>query len=203
MHIADRFRGFLPVVIDIETSGFNPQTDALLQIASVMLRMDESGRLEISQEQSVQVLPFEGANLEAASLEFTGIMPFDKKRNPIEEAQALKSILKPIRSAVKEFNCTRAIIVAHNAHFDLSFINSACARCNNKKNPFHSFSCFDTVSLAGLIYGQTVLAQACKAANIEFDNERAHSAAYDARKTAELFCNIINLWYQKGGFPAF
>ena len=42
--IAQRFRGFLPVVVDVETGGFNEQTDALLQIAAVIVDRDDSGK---------------------------------------------------------------------------------------------------------------------------------------------------------------
>src|SRR5690349_2637481 len=40
---AERFRGFLPVVVDIETGGFDSERDALLEIAAVIVRMDEHG----------------------------------------------------------------------------------------------------------------------------------------------------------------
>ena len=38
------------------------------------------------------------------------------------------------------------------------------------------------------------LAKAAKAAGIEFDSGQAHSAIYDAERTADLFCNIVNRW---------
>lgn len=43
--MARRFRGFLPVVIDVECGGFNSATDALLEIAAVTIGMDEQGLL--------------------------------------------------------------------------------------------------------------------------------------------------------------
>jgi len=92
-------------------------------------------------------------------------------------------------------------MVAHNAHFDLQFVNAATERCEIKRNPFHPFSCFDTATLSGLAYGHTVLARACALAGIEFCNKSAHSAAYDAEKTAELFCAIVNKWKEIGGWP--
>ncbi len=93
-------------------------------------------------------------------------------------------------------------MVAHNAHFDLSFVNAAADRNQIKRNPFHPFSCFDTSTLAGLAYGQTVLARACQAADIEFNNQDAHSALYDTTKTAELFCSIVNKWKDLGGWTS-
>ena len=193
--LGTRFRGFLPVVIDVETTGFNAHTDGLLEIAAVLLRYNDNGELARDQTIFHAVQPFPGANIEQAALEFTGINPDDPARNAISEYEALANIFDTVKKAVKQHECTRAIMVAHNAHFDLGFLTAAAQRCELvKKNPFHQFSCFDTVSLAGLAYGQTVLAKACAAANLGFDNKAAHHADYDAEKTADLFCTIVNRW---------
>ena len=198
--ISDRFRGFLPVVVDVETGGFNSDTDALLEIAAVTLTMDDDGILMPDETICHSVFPFDGANIEQAALDITGIDPNDPYRMALDEEEALKSVFQPIRNAIKEAHCNRAVMVAHNAHFDLGFVNTAVTRNNIKRNPFHPFSCFDTATLAGLAYGQTVLAKACEAAEIEFSNGKAHSAAYDAEKTADLFCSIVNRWKDLGGW---
>ena len=198
--IAQRFRGFLPVVIDVETGGFNARTDALLEIAAVTVRMDEEGLLYRHETFSFHVDPFEGANIEQAALDFTGIDLDSPERMAEPELMVMTDLFQAIRRAVKENGCTRAVMVGHNAHFDLSFVNAAVERCNIKRNPFHPFSCFDTATLAGLAFGQTVLAKACRTANIEFSNSAAHSAAYDAEKTADLFCYIVNRWQELGGW---
>jgi ribonuclease T len=199
--MAKRFRGFLPVVIDVETGGFDCQKNALLEVAAVILEMDSQGMLQIKESLSKNIDPFPGATIEDSALEFTGIDIYDPERMPEEEGQALREIFQPIRREVSITGCTRAIMVAHNAHFDLGFVNAAVNRTNIKRNPFHPFSCFDTSSLAGLAFGQTVLAKACDAAQIEFNNRDAHSALYDTIKTAELFCNIVNRWKELGGWP--
>lgn len=199
--IANRFRGFLPVVVDVETAGFNAQTDALLEIAAVTLRMDDDGRLRRSQTVACHVEPFPGANLEQRALDFTGIDPYNPFRMAKKEKEALEHIFAPIREEVKAQGCTRAILVGHNPFFDLGFLNAAVARTNNKKSPFHSFSSFDTATLGGLAYGQTVLAKACAAAGVEFDSGQAHSAIYDTERTADLFCTIVNRWRELGGCP--
>ena len=198
--MAERFRGYLPVVIDVETAGFNAKTDALLEIAAVTLTMDEQGYLIVDQSFVAEVAPFEGANLEQAALDFTGIDPFSPEREAISELEALELIFKPIRKAVKAHGCKRAILVGHNASFDQGFVNEAAARSDIKRNPHHPFSSFDTATLAGLAYGQTVLAKACDVAGIPFDGKQAHSALYDTEKTAELFCGIINRWKDLGGW---
>lgn len=199
--IAERFRGFLPVVVDVETAGFNPETDALLEIAAVTLRMDLNGNLQPHETHSAHVKPFPGANLEASALAFTGIDPHHPLRIAQEEVEALRKIFTPVREAVKETGCTRAILVGHNPAFDLSFLKAAVERTGIKRNPFHQFSTFDTATLGGLAYGQTVLARAMQAAKIEWDESQAHSAVYDTEKTAELFCTIVNHWKKLGGGP--
>ncbi len=199
--IATRFRGFLPVVVDVETAGFNPKTDALLEIAAVIIRMDDQGKLYPDATYATHVQPFAGANLEQSALDFIGVDPYHPLRAARLECDALGHVFKPIRNAVKETGCTRAILVGHNAFFDLGFVNATVERTGIKRNPFHSFSSFDTATLAGLAYGQTVLARAMQAANISWDESQAHSAIYDAQRTAELFCTIINTWDEKCGNP--
>ena len=189
-----RFRGYLPVVIDIETSGFDPLRNALLEIAAVIPSMDDNGRLSIQEIHSAHVVPFPGAKLEESALAFNKIDPFHPFRFAVDEKVALEKIFHPVRAAVKRNGCTRAILVGHNPAFDLSFLNAAVARTGLKKNPFHPFSTFDTATLGGLAYGQTVLSKAAQAAGLAWDNQEAHSAAYDAEQTARLFCGIVNRW---------
>ena len=191
---ARRFRGFLPVVVDVETGGFNPQTDALLEIAAVLLTMDDEGCLHRDRTLAHHVIPFPGANLDADALAFNGIDPYHPFRNAVTEAEALKSIFKAVSRAIKENQCSRAILVGHNAFFDLGFLNAAVKRNDIKRNPFHPFSSFDTATLAGVSFGQTVLARAVQAAGIEWNSSEAHSAIYDAERTADLFCKIVNYW---------
>ncbi len=200
--MAQRFRGFLPVIVDVETGGFNAQTDALLEIAAVTIRMDQDGYLHRHETFSFRVEPFEGANIEQAALDFTGIDLDCPNRMAEPELMVMTDLLSAVRRAVKENGCTRAVIVGHNAHFDLNFVNAVIDRCNIKRSPFHPFSVFDTATLAGLAFGQTVLAKTCQVAGIEFSNSAAHSAAYDAEKTAELFCVIVNRWKELGGWIA-
>lgn len=192
--ISKRFRGYLPIVIDVETGGFDCNKHALLEVAAVSLRMDENGLLSLGEERSTHVTAFEGSEIDPKSLEVNGINPDHPLRIARKECDALGFIFKMIRSELKAANCKRAILVGHNAFFDLSFVNAAVERSGIKRNPLHPFSVFDTVSLAGLVYGQTVLAEAVQAAGISWDNESAHSALYDTKKTAELFCAIVNKW---------
>jgi ribonuclease T len=192
--IGRRFRGFLPVVVDVETAGFNAETDALLEIAAVVLEVDPAGRWRRKQTVHSHVKPFPGANLEKSALDFTGIDPFHPFRMAVGEREALEKIFEVVRREVAEHGCTRAILVGHNASFDLGFLKSAVTRTKIKRNPFHAFSTLDTASLAGLAFGQTVLARAVEAAGLSWEESRAHSALYDAEITADLFCRVVNLW---------
>lgn len=199
--MAQRFRGYLPVVIDVETAGFNAKTDALLEIAVITLKMNDKGYMEKDDVIHFHVAPFEGANLEKSALEFNGIDPSSPLRGAVSEKEAMTEICKRVRKAQKQQGCQRSVIVAHNAAFDQGFVNAAIERTGIKRSPFHPFVSFDTTTLAGLALGQTVLAKACKAANMAFEASEAHSALYDTDKTAELFCLIVNRWKDLGGWP--
>lgn len=196
-----RFRGYLPVVIDVETAGFNASTDALLEIAAVLLDFDDQGKLVPVATHHAHIKPFEGANIEQSAIDFNGIDPYHPLRGAIDEDEALKTIFKAIRKAQKAAGCQRSVLVGHNATFDHNFVMAASARTAIKRNPFHPFVTFDTASLAALTLGQTVLAKACLAAGIRFDGNQAHSAIYDTERTAELFCWMVNRWQELGGWP--
>ena len=200
--IARRFRGFLPVIVDVETGGLQAETDALLEIAAVIVRMDWQGVLRPIRTLAHHIQPFPGARLDPASMAVNGIDPDHPFRFAVPEAEALEAVFRELRRELRDTGCTRAILVGHNAFFDLAFLNAAAARSKLKRNPFHPFSSFDTVSLAGLAYGQTVLARALQTAGIAWDEREAHSAIYDAERTAELFCQIVNHWQDLGGWTA-
>jgi ribonuclease T len=190
--MANRFRGFLPVVVDVETGGFNCRTDALLEIAAVLVEFDADGNMTRGETIRYHVKPFEGANIEEASIAVNGIDPHHPLRPAIDERDALQRTFREVRRAIKANNCSRAVLVGHNAHFDLGFLNEAIMRSAIKRSPFHPFSCFDTATLCGVAYGQTVLARAAIAAGFGWDETQAHSASYDAEITADLFCDVVN-----------
>ncbi len=192
MSMARRFRGFLPVVVDVETGGFNSTTDALLEIAAVLVEIDGKGLLRRGESWSFHVKPFAGSNIEAAALAVNGIDPYHPLRPAIDEREALTRVFTEVRQVMKAVFCKRAILVGHNAAFDLGFVNAALARTGIKRSPFHPFSCFDTATLAGAALGQTVLAKAARVAGMDWESESAHSARYDAERTADLFCIICN-----------
>jgi len=184
------------VIVDIETAGFNPKKNPLLEIAAVIVENDADGWLKITEKHQYNIIPFKNSELDAAALKFNGIDPFHPFRMAIDEKEALSKLFTPIKAAVKRNECKRAILVGHNPAFDISFLNAAIERTHHKRSPFHPFSSFDTATLGGLVYGQTVLAKIAQAAGLEWDNDKAHSALYDAEQTAQLFCLIVNRWKQ-------
>jgi ribonuclease T len=190
--MAHRFRGFLPVVVDVETGGFHSTTDALLEIAAVLIEIGADGTLRRGATHNYHVLPFAGSRLDPAALTITGIDPFHPLRPALPEKEAIGRIFREIRHAMHAQGCRRAILVGHNAAFDLGFLNAAIARADIKRSPFHPFSCFDTATLAGAALGQTVLAKALAVAGLTWDSSNAHSASYDAERTADIFCLICN-----------
>lgn len=199
--LKNRFRGYLPVVIDVETGGLSWETDALLEVAAITVKMDEQGYLVPDQTYHSHIKPFEGANISPESLKINGIDLEDESREAVAENIAIPEMFKMIRRAMKDQGCQRAVIVAHNATFDQAFLQQAVKRINAKRDPFHPFAMFDTATLAGFVYGQTVLVKACQMAEIPFDNKQAHGALYDTEVTTELFCKMVNKFKDLGGFP--
>lgn len=194
--LGSRFRGYLPVIVDIETGGFNPKKNPLLEIAAVIVELNNHGNLEITERHACHVIPFQNSELDESALKFNKIDPYHPFRMAIKEKDALDKLFKPIKKAVKRNDCTRAILVGHNPAFDIGFLNAAIQRTQIKRSPFHPFSTFDTATLGGLAYQQTVLAKIAAAAGLNWDSEQAHSALYDAEQTATLFCKIVNRWKQ-------
>jgi ribonuclease T len=194
--LGNRFRGYLPVIVDIETAGFNAKKNPLLEIAAIIVEPDSEGYLTLTESHFSHVIPFKNCELDEAALKFNGIDPYHPFRFAVEEKDALTKLFTPIKAAIKRNHCSKAILVGHNPAFDIGFLNAAITRNTIKKSPFHPFSCFDTATLGGLIYGQTVLAKVAQAAGLSWDNEKAHSALYDAEQTARLFCLMVNRWKQ-------
>jgi ribonuclease T len=191
--IKQRFREFLPIVVDIETGGTNHQTDALLEICAIPLGIDETtAQWKLLDPIHHHIEPFHGANLCQKSLDFIGMQdPYHPFRFAKTEQEMLNILFSRVEKLLTKHQCKRAVLVGHNSWFDLMFLKAAWLRCK-MESPFHSFTSFDTATLGGLIYGETVLVKVCQAAGIRFNQNEAHSALYDAQKTAELFCKMVN-----------
>ena len=191
MKLKNRIRGYLPVVVDVETGGFDESKDALLEICIIIIGLDDQYLLKPKKTLHFHIKPFIGSNIEPSALKFNGIDVDSPFRLAVSEKEAFSEIFSCINEYLKNEECTRSILVGHNAFFDLGFVKAATDRIN-LKSPFHQFSTLDTVSLSALYCGETVLAKAVAKVGIEWDNTQAHSALYDTQKTAELFCHIFN-----------
>jgi ribonuclease T len=191
--INKRFRGFLPVIVDVETGGLDPEKNSLLELCAIFIGLNDKGIYYPSETIHYNIEAHKETETTAVALEINGIKPGHPFRSEVTEQHALTETFKQIRLKLKQTNCSRAVLVGHNAPFDLSFIQGACQRNNIKRNPFHKFTTLDTASICAIVYGETVLAKAMEKAKIDFDATQAHSALYDTQKTAELFCQILNI----------
>src|SRR5580700_3643223 len=106
--MARRFRGYLPVAIDVECGGFHAATDALLEIAAVQIDMDADGTLRRGATHNYHVQPFAGARLDPAALSITGIDPWHPLRPALPERDALQRVFREIRHVLRAYQCRRA-----------------------------------------------------------------------------------------------
>jgi ribonuclease T len=190
--LAQRFRGFYPVVVDIETSGLDSRKHGLLEIAAITLTIGPNQQLIVDQKIHFHLTLHPSCEVDPQALVINKIDMNDASRNALEEREAIPRMFKLIRKDMKKHDCNRAVMVAHNPSFDLGFLRAAIDRNGIKRDPFHPFTTFDTATLGGVLLGQTVLQKAVIAAGIPFDSAQAHQALYDAEKTAELFCLLVN-----------
>ena len=191
MNLNDRFRAFLPVVVDVETGGVDPTQHALLELAVVLLAW-ENNQLSPAAIHAWNIEPHPLTSVTEKSIELTQIDPDDSERESVAEETAIRESFRVIRKAVKDADCKRAVLTGHNAHFDHQFIMNAAARNKVGRNPFHPFTVLDTASLSAVAVGHTVLNEAVKRLGMDFDTDAAHSASYDAEITAKVFCAIVN-----------
>src|SRR5690606_1545008 len=99
--MAARFRGYLPVVVDVETGGFNCATDALLEIAATTIGMDEGGFLYPEHSQYFHAESVTRANIAQAALDFTRIRLDHTLRMAVSEEHALTEIFRSLLKSLK------------------------------------------------------------------------------------------------------
>ena len=192
MNIAKRFAGYLPVVVDCETGGVDPQQDALLEVAAQIIKPDAK-KVVMGEILHYHVEAFPGSVITDEALSVNQIRPDHPFRFAVPESDCLIDMAMKIREHCKRYRCRRAVLVGHNAHFDLAFLIAAYKRCDAMKLfPFHRFMVFDTVTLSAMFVRETVLARAVVRAGLAFDINEAHSALYDVDRTAALFCHLVN-----------
>ena len=184
------FAGFLPVVVDVETAGVNPQTDALLEVAACVLQLKD-GQLVPGDVWHEHVTPYPGLCVHQEALDINRIIPDHPFRMALLEEEALKSLIEFVKNHCQSQSCERAILIGHNAHFDLEFLNQAYLR-HNLTSPFHRFRVMDTVTLSMVHLGVSVLAKALRRTRIGYDPDQAHGALYDTIQTARLFCHLYH-----------
>ena len=166
------------VVFDIETTGFSPVHDRIIEIGAVKV---EKG--EIKERFSSFVNPDVPIPLEIEKL--TGIHDGMVVDAPMIE-EALPHFL--------EF-CQDAVLVAHNASFDMSFIIENTRRLGLKKE----FTYVDTVGIARLLLPHQAkhkLDAVAKTLGISLENH--HRAVDDAEATAEIFLKFIPMLREAG-----
>ena len=98
-----KFRKYLPVVVDLETGGFTPSSDAILEIAITLINYDRE--FSVGETHRFHIDPFPGLKIHQDALEFTKINLEHPLRNAVSEQEALQSIFKIINQTIFFINC--------------------------------------------------------------------------------------------------
>ena len=187
----ERFGGLLPIVVDMETSGINPDSNAILELASIVLYLNDKLDLQCGNFFSCHVRPFPSSKIDPSSMYINTIEIENPFRLALSEEEAINRLFRFVYMNLRNFGCRKAVLVGHNANFDLAFLESARKRYKID-SPFHTFTVIDTATIGAVFYGKTVLANVVNASNMRFNPKLAHSAIYDAKITTDLFCSVTN-----------
>ncbi len=161
------------VVFDLETTGFSPVSDRIIEIGAVRL---DGGK--ITEKFSTFVNPREPIPLRIEQL--TGI-----NDSMVMDAPAIETVLPEFLSFAEG-----AVLVAHNASFDVGFIREACKRLSLPED----FTYVDTVALARLLLPQLSrfkLDTVARALGVSLEHH--HRAVDDAGATAEIFEKFVEM----------
>ncbi len=166
------------VVFDIETTGFSPVNNRIIEIGAVKV----SGG-EIADKFSTFVNPDVPIPFEIEKL--TGI-----NDSMVIDAPFIEEVLPEFLAF-----CEGAVLVAHNAEFDMSFIKENAMRQNLKRE----FTYVDTVGIARILLphqGKHTLDAVAKTMEVSLENH--HRAVDDAGATAEIFVKFIPMLKENG-----
>ncbi len=166
------------VVFDLETTGFSPDKNKIIEIGAVKVVHGE-----ITERFSTFVNP--EVPIPYRIEELTSI-----RDDMVIDAPKIETILPQFM----EF-CGDAIMVAHNADFDMSFIIKNCERQGIEKE----FTIIDTVALARILLPQLnrfKLDTVAKALGVSLENH--HRAVDDAGCTAEIFVKFVKMLHDRG-----
>ncbi len=166
------------VVFDIETTGFSPVKNRIIEIGAVKVAGGEIvGRFSTFVNPQTPI-PFEIEKL-------TGIHD-----DMVMDAPVIETVLPDFLAF-----CDGAVLVAHNANFDMSFIKENARRLGMEKQ----FTYVDTVGIARMLLpnqAKHTLDAVAKTLGILLENH--HRAVDDAQATAEIFVKFIPMLEKEG-----
>lgn len=160
--------------IDTETTGINPQTEHLTEVAAIKFSKD--GVID-----SFSTLINPNIKLSPFITELTGITD-----SMLQDAPKIQTVLPQLRDF-----CKGTIIVAHNAQFDLRFINAESLRLGLLPLPNEAV---DTLLISRIILPENkTWKQPNLALQFNIDTGQAHRALSDATVCKTLFTTLIKM----------
>ncbi|MGM9913373.1 PolC-type DNA polymerase III [Floccifex sp.] len=162
------------VVFDLETTGLSQRLDKIIEFGAVKMQ-----HREVIETKQVFINPKRTIPANISNL--TNIHQSD-----VDKAQPIEVVLPELLDFIGD-----AILVAHNATFDVGFMNAACRDCGYDEitNPV-----IDTLPLAYALLDtkRYNLGAVCRHYGVGYDGEGAHRADYDARVLSQVLCHMMN-----------
>jgi len=177
-----RLRDLCFVVFDTETTGLSPETDAVVQLGAVRII---NGRVVEGETLNTYVNP--GRSIPPAATRIHQVTDAD-----VADAPDFIVVGRRFHAFTR-----RAVLVAHNAPFDIAFLRRSEMRMGVEwDNPI-----LDTVLLSAIVFGVTEqhsLDALCERLDIPMPPDMRHTALGDARATAEALVKLIGLLEARG-----
>lgn len=162
------------VVFDLETTGFGPRLEDIIEFGAVKMV-----NREVVDRKQLFIKPTKPIPAKITNL--THITQHD-----VDQAKPIEEVIDELLDFIGD-----SILVAHNASFDVSFMNAACQKCHREllKNPI-----IDTLPLSKALIDMKwyKLGSICRHYGVSYDGEGAHRADYDAEVLSQVLCHMMN-----------
>lgn len=164
------------VIFDLETTGLSNRLDEIIEFGAVKMK-----DREVIDRKQLFVNPKRSIPAHISSL--THINQSD-----VDAAKPIEDVFDDLKQWIGD-----AVLVAHNATFDVGFMNAAARKLGK---PEFSNPVIDTLPLAHAMLDlkRYRLGNVCRHYGVKYDGEGAHRADYDAEVLSQVLCHMLNAY---------